>query len=219
MHSIECTFPRTFIYDTCLPLKPVSPQPLKLLNKPKRNICSHTCTNAYKITSNPRNAVETSVILGCNRNCVRTSPSEAEDKEKLPNEIQVHNCNASVHLTFYSSLSNPPITPKHTHTSPPPTSLQTDHYSFSVLPVFSERARISATGVFVFQNRFTSPVIRTQKAQERLKAIASHHREKRPRGVNGSDAASVYTCVFFLLFQTVFYTAFARSRFNVAVAP
>lgn len=42
------------------------------------------------------------------RNCATMSPCEAEDKASLLNEIQVHNSNASVHLTFLPSLSNPP---------------------------------------------------------------------------------------------------------------
>lgn len=108
-------------------------QPLKSLNQPQRyesippNILPLTTTKSPVIPD---------TLLRC-QSCwpsqsLTVSPCEAEDKAKLLNEIQAHNSNASVHLTFPPSLSNPPSStqsnPAHLQARP-----HTDSPSFSLL--------------------------------------------------------------------------------------
>lgn len=69
------------------------------------NTTKHTRTNNHKITCNPWHTVEMSVMLvSWKIVSVTMSPCEAEDKANPFNEIQAHNTNGSVHLTFPPSL-------------------------------------------------------------------------------------------------------------------
>lgn len=96
-------------------------QPLKSLNQPQRN--ESIPPNILQLTTT-KSPVIPDTLLRCQpcwpsqRICLTMSPCEAEDKANLLNEIQAHNSNASVHLTFPPSLSNPP-TPNTVKSSPP----------------------------------------------------------------------------------------------------
>lgn len=188
-------------------------QPLKSLNQPQRyesippNILPLTTTKSPVI---PDTLLRCQSCWPSQRNCLTVSPCEAEDKAKLLNEIQAHNSNASVHLTFPPSLSNPPP-PQRSQIQPTskPVHTQTLPHSLCSFPA----PRYCVNTAVDYTKHFA--VFRSQQSEseERQRAWGKH-------GINVWHATTIYLCYCcgntFLLFHAAANTIL-RSRSQVTL--